>query len=43
MSRVELQAPAPQFTLTGANGKDVSLSSFKGREHVVLVFNRGFT
>ena len=43
MSRVELQTPAPEFTLADANGQDVSLSSFKDRKHVVLVFNRGFT
>ena len=43
MGRVALQTPAPEFTLPDANGMDVSLSSFKGRSHVVLVFNRGFT
>jgi peroxiredoxin len=42
MSRVELHAPAPDFTLTDFNGRDVRMSDFRGRKNVLLVFNRGF-
>ncbi len=40
--RVELNTPAPDFTLTDWQGQPVQLSQFRGRQHVVLVFNRGF-
>ena len=39
---VAVGAPAPDFTLTSIAGEEVSLSSFRGRQHVVLVFLRGF-
>lgn len=42
MARIQLDAPAPDFTLADPDGSAISLSSFKGRSHVVLVFNRGF-
>ncbi len=42
MAQVELNAPAPDFTLADYEGNDVSLSQFKGKQHVLLVFNRGF-
>ncbi len=34
--------PAPDFEMTDREGKVVRLSDFKGKKHVVLVFNRGF-
>jgi peroxiredoxin len=34
--------PAPDFSLVDVDGKPVSLSAFRGKQHVVLVFNRGF-
>ena len=40
--RVELNQPAPDFSLTDANGQQVSLSDFKNKRNVLLVFNRGF-
>jgi peroxiredoxin len=40
--RVELNQPAPDFTLRDFNGNEVSLSDFQGRLNVLLVFNRGF-
>lgn len=41
MTRVSLDAPAPDFELTDYTGKAVRLSDFRGR-NVLLVFNRGF-
>jgi peroxiredoxin len=43
MSRVALDRPAPDFTLADLDGREVSLHDYRGRRHVVLVFNRGFT
>ncbi len=42
MPRVELNAPAPDFGLADYRGEQTSLSQFKGQQHVLLVFNRGF-
>jgi peroxiredoxin len=42
MSKVELDAPAPRFSLKDFNGETVALSDFKGEANVILVFNRGF-
>ncbi len=35
-------APAPDFEAADADGHRVKLSDYKGKKHVVLVFNRGF-
>ena len=40
--RIQLDQPAPDFTLTDAYGQQVSLSDFKNIRNVLLVFNRGF-
>lgn len=42
MSRVELNKPAPNFTLNDFHGYEVSLTDFQGKKNVLLVFNRGF-
>jgi peroxiredoxin len=42
MSQAQLNLPAPDFCLTDFLGRPVSLSDYRGRKHVVLVFNRGF-
>ncbi len=33
---------APDFALRDTQGRVVRLSDFRGNQHVVLVFNRGF-
>jgi peroxiredoxin len=42
MPKVSLNKPAPDFTLNDFRGEPVQLSDFRGRSHVLLVFNRGF-
>ena len=42
MAQVQLDASAPDFTLTDYQGNEISLAQFKGKQHVLLVFNRGF-
>ncbi len=43
MAQVQINTPAPDFTLDDYQGDPVSLADFRGRQHVLLVFNRGFT
>ncbi len=33
---------APDFAAKDSEGRTVKLSDFKGKKHIVLVFNRGF-
>ncbi len=42
MARVEVHTQAPDFVLEDFRGRPVRLSDYRGRKHVVLVFNRGF-
>lgn len=42
MPKVQLNTPAPNFTLTDFNGRNVNLADYRGNKHVLLVFNRGF-
>lgn len=42
MTRVAINVLAPDFTLPDWQGQTVRLSQFRGKQHVVLVFNRGF-
>jgi peroxiredoxin len=39
---VSLNQAAPNFTLPDFSGTSVSLSDYRGRKNVLLVFNRGF-
>ena len=41
MARVEIGTPAPDFELADLAGETVRLSDFRGRQPVLLVFNRG--
>jgi cytochrome oxidase Cu insertion factor (SCO1/SenC/PrrC family) len=43
MPRVALNQTAPDFSLPDYSGRSVSLSDFRDRKNVLLVFNRGFT
>jgi peroxiredoxin len=43
IKRVELDARAPEFELRDLAGKLVRLADYRGRNHVLLVFNRGLT
>ena len=40
--RIEIDTPAPDFSLEDFQGQTVRLSDYRDKKHVVLVFNRGF-
>jgi len=42
MSKVTINTQAPDFTLLNFKGERVSLSDFRDKAHILLVFNRGF-
>jgi cytochrome oxidase Cu insertion factor (SCO1/SenC/PrrC family) len=42
LNRVKVGQAAPDFTLEAADGKTVTLSDFRGKKSVVLVFYRGY-
>jgi cytochrome oxidase Cu insertion factor (SCO1/SenC/PrrC family) len=41
LNRVKVGQAAPDFTLEAADGKPITLSDFRGKKSVVLVFYRG--
>ncbi len=41
LARIAVGRPAPDFALESKDGGTVTLSSFRGRKDVVLVFYRG--
>ena len=41
LERVKVGDQAPDFTLEDENGKSVTLSQFRGKRDVILVFYRG--
>ena len=43
MPKVQLDTQAPNFTLSNIEGSPISLSDYRGKQNVLLVFNRGFT
>ena len=42
IARVKVGQPAPDFTLEDSDGKAITLSDFRGKKSVVLVFYRGY-
>ena len=42
LQRIKVGQPAPDFTLEDMEGKSISLSDFRGKKTVVLVFYRGY-
>jgi peroxiredoxin len=40
--RVQIDQPAPEFSLRDVDGQQITLSDFKDKSNVLLVFNRGF-
>jgi cytochrome oxidase Cu insertion factor (SCO1/SenC/PrrC family) len=42
LERVAVGSEAPDFTLESSDGRTVTLSSFRNRKNVVLVFYRGY-
>ena len=42
LNRVKVGQAAPDFTLEESDGKAVTLSDFRGKKSVVLVFYRGY-
>jgi cytochrome oxidase Cu insertion factor (SCO1/SenC/PrrC family) len=42
LERVKAGQAAPDFTLEDMNGKEITLSDFRGKKSVVLVFYRGY-
>lgn len=42
MAKIKQNIPAPDFTLPNFEGNPITLSAFRGKKHVILVFNRGF-
>ncbi len=43
MAETEKAALAPDFTAIDSEGRTVKLADFRGKKHVILVFNRGFS
>jgi cytochrome oxidase Cu insertion factor (SCO1/SenC/PrrC family) len=41
-NRIRVGQPAPDFTLEATDGKPITLSDFRGKKSVVLVFYRGY-
>lgn len=42
LERVSVGEPAPDFTLAALDGRRISLSDYRGKKDVVLVFYRGW-
>jgi peroxiredoxin len=42
MTRVQLDVPAPDFSIADFRGGIFHLADVRGRSNILLVFNRGF-
>jgi cytochrome oxidase Cu insertion factor (SCO1/SenC/PrrC family) len=42
LNRVRIGQAAPDFTLEAMDGKPITLSDFRGKKSVILVFYRGY-
>ncbi len=42
LTRIKVGEAAPDFTLSNQDGQPVTLSSYRGKQPVVLVFYRGY-
>ena len=42
LNRIVIGQPAPDFSLENADGNVITLSDFRGKKTVVLVFYRGY-
>jgi peroxiredoxin Q/BCP len=42
IDRVKVGQPAPDFTLEDSDGKAITLSDFRAKKSLVLVFYRGY-
>jgi cytochrome oxidase Cu insertion factor (SCO1/SenC/PrrC family) len=42
INRVKTGQPAPDFTLEDSDGKPITLSDYRGKKSVLLVFYRGY-
>lgn len=42
LERIKIGEKAPDFTLENVEGKRVSLSRYRGKKNIVLVFYRGY-
>ena len=41
-NRIQIDQPAPDFTLADLHGHKIRLTDFNNKSNVLLVFNRGF-
>jgi peroxiredoxin len=42
MAKVDINLPAPDFSLIDVRGQKFQLSDLRGKENGLIVFNRGF-
>ncbi|MBI4503603.1 MAG: redoxin domain-containing protein [Gemmatimonadetes bacterium] len=42
LDRVKVGSPAPEFTLEALDGPAITLSDYRGKKDVILVFYRGW-
>jgi peroxiredoxin len=40
--KVKISQKAPDFEILDLNGNNFKLSDYRGKNHILLIFNRGF-